>query len=221
MSSSSRKRSELYESQHGLCFYCFRQLKTSSHAVLEHAVPKSKGGGNGDNIVLACPLCDKLKNNFGSPEEALRHCQDIMRIFDRLVETGKMRWGGNPVVVLAPTVVVLKKKVAEVVSTPKIKISMKKSIVIREESYKYDWASEKVRGSHLTLGKKVPGTIGLFRTDRSGTDKDLLCQLLAENRLTGQALEDAKDICFGSKTDIVSIEAMEPLSKSFLIEEEW
>ena len=58
-------RAALYERQGGLCFYCGYPLTNGGRGfVLDHLVPRSKGGGDGPtNRVAACRLCDSKKRD--------------------------------------------------------------------------------------------------------------------------------------------------------------
>lgn len=50
-----------YMSQNGLCYWCKRKL-TKYH--VDHVIPVSRGGSNGpENIVIACPYCNRSKGN--------------------------------------------------------------------------------------------------------------------------------------------------------------
>lgn len=53
---------ERIEEQGWMCFYCSHPLEDNYH--VDHYVPVSKGGSNSiDNIVVACPSCNLLKND--------------------------------------------------------------------------------------------------------------------------------------------------------------
>ena len=56
-------RAELfYEDPH--CAYCRKPLAGPWAGVLDHATPKSRGGGEGpSNAILACKACDYAKGN--------------------------------------------------------------------------------------------------------------------------------------------------------------
>jgi 5-methylcytosine-specific restriction endonuclease McrA len=52
------------------CQYCGQY---SAHLTLDHVVPKYRGGGSGwDNLVSACPQCNRRKGNR-TPKEAGMH----------------------------------------------------------------------------------------------------------------------------------------------------
>lgn len=71
---------DLWESQKGLCFYCERRLikpfsarrkdggQPGRMATFDHVIPKSRGGGRGENLVLACYKCNHEKGSL-RPEE--------------------------------------------------------------------------------------------------------------------------------------------------------
>lgn len=51
-----------YRRQGGVCFYCAKRLRRPF--VLDHLMPKSRGGGNGSiNRVAACRPCDAKKRD--------------------------------------------------------------------------------------------------------------------------------------------------------------
>ncbi len=94
----------------------------------------------------------------------------------------------------------------------------------RAEPEKYDWYENR-RWKNLTLGRKIPGDIGIFRVDRSGTDDDILCNLLAKNLLTGDAFIDAQELCLRRASIQVSRETPQNEKEKELSEilqsEEW
>jgi len=45
------------------CFYCRKKFKIHELS-REHLIPKSKGGGSGRNIVLACKMCNQARGNM-------------------------------------------------------------------------------------------------------------------------------------------------------------
>lgn len=52
----------IYEKQGGGCLYCQQPLPEDFH--IDHFVPLSKGGvDTADNIVCACPACNRAKRN--------------------------------------------------------------------------------------------------------------------------------------------------------------
>lgn len=52
---------EIFEYQNGLCFYCKNVLVKFE---VDHFYPVSKGGANSkDNLVIACPKCNKAKGD--------------------------------------------------------------------------------------------------------------------------------------------------------------
>ena len=49
-----------YIAQSGRCYWCKEQVASDYH--VDHVIPLSKGGSNGsDNIVIACPPCNRKK----------------------------------------------------------------------------------------------------------------------------------------------------------------
>jgi hypothetical protein len=70
----------MFARQKGKCFYCERQMKPPRlpfhgydglAATREHRIPRSRGGGNGRNVVLACADCNSLKGNLTETEFAV------------------------------------------------------------------------------------------------------------------------------------------------------
>lgn len=51
-----------------LCFYCEHEIGTTK----DHFIPKSKGGGLGMNVVLACHSCNNRKGNSIPTEKQIR-----------------------------------------------------------------------------------------------------------------------------------------------------
>lgn len=51
---------QLWVAQHELCFLCLESF-TLDNVSREHVVPKSMGGGNGDNVVLAHRRCNNKR----------------------------------------------------------------------------------------------------------------------------------------------------------------
>lgn len=66
---NDRKRARLHIAQGGRCFYCPDEigatLGSKGNPVLEHFIPRSRGG---TNVVLACNPCDKMKGMISGPE---------------------------------------------------------------------------------------------------------------------------------------------------------
>lgn len=51
-----------YKRQHGKCYYC--QTKVGNIYHVDHVIPLSRGGSNGpDNLVIACPKCNRSKHD--------------------------------------------------------------------------------------------------------------------------------------------------------------
>lgn len=58
-----------FQKQAGMCFWCSSAVGDDYH--VDHVIPLSRGGSDGkDNIVIACPKCNRLKSNK-LPEEWL------------------------------------------------------------------------------------------------------------------------------------------------------
>lgn len=61
--SSNLRRSAIYRREAGRCFYCLRRL-TSGARVLDHVVPRTRGGTNSYRNVVACCLpCNMAKRH--------------------------------------------------------------------------------------------------------------------------------------------------------------
>ena len=75
---TEKLRAALWERQSGICFYC-RTPQATIAAIfgnswmehnqwalqVEHVIAKSKGGSNdAENLVLACPFCNRAKNDL-------------------------------------------------------------------------------------------------------------------------------------------------------------
>lgn len=63
------------------CFYCGRKVELKSWyfvgdvaATRDHFIPRSKGGGEGDNIVLACLECNSIKGDR-MPDDLWERCK--------------------------------------------------------------------------------------------------------------------------------------------------
>lgn len=57
-----RLRRELTAAQDGKCFYCGQVMYIPT---LDHRIPRTKGGHNGrNNIVAACDTCNREKGNM-------------------------------------------------------------------------------------------------------------------------------------------------------------
>lgn len=60
----------LYDKHKGICYFCGHRVTfgcrsaAASKATREHKHPKVFGGGNGDNLVLACSRCNQLKGEM-------------------------------------------------------------------------------------------------------------------------------------------------------------
>lgn len=61
--SYKKLRVKLLVAQNFLCAYCLTDLR-GKKANIEHIIPVSKGGSNKQkNLVMACPECNKYKND--------------------------------------------------------------------------------------------------------------------------------------------------------------
>ena len=63
---SERKRFRLWFAQNKCCFYCDDFIEIWSDGILEHIIPKSKGG---TDLVLSCKTCDLLKQDMSTEKE--------------------------------------------------------------------------------------------------------------------------------------------------------
>lgn len=65
---SKDKRLALWKRAHGRCWYC-GEGTPKTWFVLEHVVPRSRGGANGpSNLVVACRPCDRAKSSVNLEE---------------------------------------------------------------------------------------------------------------------------------------------------------
>ena len=79
--------SRLFLAQQGICFHCHEPMLWNPTApsgrrhkfgwTREHLVPRSKGGGNGENIVLAHKKCNEKRGNTPPTEEMLARAKAI------------------------------------------------------------------------------------------------------------------------------------------------
>lgn len=56
-----------YHSGQAPCYYCGEML-SMKEATIDHVVPRSKGGGQDDNCVIACARCNQLKDDLDLEE---------------------------------------------------------------------------------------------------------------------------------------------------------
>lgn len=62
-----------YERQKGRCFYCKAQVGSDYH--VDHVIPLIGGGSNGpENLVIACPTCNKSKG----PKHPMEFCGRLL-----------------------------------------------------------------------------------------------------------------------------------------------
>lgn len=54
------------------CYYCRVPLYLTP-VEIDHKIPKSRGGGEGDNLVKSCRWCNQIKLDF-TPEEFQEYC---------------------------------------------------------------------------------------------------------------------------------------------------
>lgn len=84
-----RKREVLFRKQGGLCAYCDNPIPEPRRGILEHVIPRSKGGRNHmGNRKLVCRTCDTLKANLTSLEDAIAHFEKVKELFIRLRQKG-------------------------------------------------------------------------------------------------------------------------------------
>jgi 5-methylcytosine-specific restriction endonuclease McrA len=55
------------------CCYCSREIRWGSpkdplHPTRDHSIPATRGGGRGDNLVLACTACNAAKGDMTAEE---------------------------------------------------------------------------------------------------------------------------------------------------------
>jgi 5-methylcytosine-specific restriction endonuclease McrA len=55
------------------CYYCDRSHKKINKFTVDHVEPASKGGKNGDNLVLSCKNCNWDKQSH-TPEQYMELC---------------------------------------------------------------------------------------------------------------------------------------------------
>jgi len=70
------------------CFYC----GAASESV-DHLLPRSRGGKEGDNLVPACQRCNQMKANM-TLEEFLEHCQKVIQtvLSKKVIQAGDRLW---------------------------------------------------------------------------------------------------------------------------------
>lgn len=56
-----------------ICYYCDRTHKKINRFTVDHVEPQSKGGKNGDNLVLCCKSCNGDKRDY-TPEQYMELC---------------------------------------------------------------------------------------------------------------------------------------------------
>lgn len=83
MKPKSRRKLSVLQRQNFACYWCGKHIDLTS-ATREHIIPRSRGGGDGDeNIAMACFKCNQLKGNQ-TPEEFIR---DILGVFHRFMKS--------------------------------------------------------------------------------------------------------------------------------------
>lgn len=86
---SYRKRSILFNQQHGICPYCDRPLDGPEYGTFDHIVPKSKGGKkNLKNLCLVHPECNATKGSFATYDEAMAWALKFSAFFEHLKKKG-------------------------------------------------------------------------------------------------------------------------------------
>lgn len=67
----SRSLSVLCAAQDNCCYFCEKKFGKDRKPSREHLMPKSRGGGNGpDNVVAACTTCNHSKGDMTEAEYA-------------------------------------------------------------------------------------------------------------------------------------------------------
>ena len=61
------KRELLFYQFGGRCFYCGQKIQIENMHI-DHMIPKSKGGSNGDNLVASCAECNLVKGDLDVEE---------------------------------------------------------------------------------------------------------------------------------------------------------
>lgn len=71
----TKELGDLHQRFGGKCFHCggltlLTVIRCPRQATRDHYIPRSKGGGDGKNIVLACYQCNSRKRNKILPRGA-------------------------------------------------------------------------------------------------------------------------------------------------------
>ena len=78
------KRKQLYDRQHGKCFYCKTSISRLQDMGMEHVLPRSKGGRDARfNLVGSCKPCDTLKADIASRTEAEAHIAKLRAFWEQ------------------------------------------------------------------------------------------------------------------------------------------
>ena len=56
-----------------ICYYCDREHKKINRFTVDHVEPQSKGGKNGENLVLCCKSCNGDKRDY-TPDQYMELC---------------------------------------------------------------------------------------------------------------------------------------------------
>lgn len=96
-----RRRAIAWRTTGGRCWYCGRHLHPRDFH-LDHLVPRSRGGGDGLNLVPACPPCNLRKGNLDletfrareadrqiRPQQAARQSDQVDPTFQFFFERGE------------------------------------------------------------------------------------------------------------------------------------
>ena len=83
---AKKKRFNAWIQQNGKCAYCKTMLANWDLGVMEHLIPKSKGG---KSTFLACKKCDEIKKNYSTEEEFDEAIRRLTVIKKKLLEHAK------------------------------------------------------------------------------------------------------------------------------------
>lgn len=75
--SKNRKWRQASRTGQPVCQWCKRPFASIEEATIDHVIPLSKGGSNGDdNLVLACATCNTMRSNKVTTKELQRVNED-------------------------------------------------------------------------------------------------------------------------------------------------
>lgn len=83
----TKSRRRLYAVQQGKCFYCDRKIDNLKDITVDHVKPKCNGHGLCNNAVIACQLCNNLKDNIKTIVKFRRKIiRDLISYFKRRIK---------------------------------------------------------------------------------------------------------------------------------------